>query len=243
MAVLYPSSFICTINRPLDEKMNVASEFERDQIPVSQRYRGMIVTVRNSGETLPQVYWLPSDDLTNDGWEAFAAGKVDIDQGAGNSGKILGVGADGIITPIKQFDMEFGEWYPDVGGMAPYEKTILHSKGLYMRMGRQVTVWGYVKFRQTKSFYIYNMVNLPFESYYEDTWWDDGVDLVIEYPATIGMFPMGSATTEHFVTAAVFGSQVDFRYLSASGSHPVVPAGTYDVSITATYPILEEPLV
>jgi len=68
-AVLFPSSIISTINRPLDDKANAISIEERNAIPMAQRYRGMMVVVQNTGETLPQIFWLPSDNLSNTGWK------------------------------------------------------------------------------------------------------------------------------------------------------------------------------
>ena len=68
-AVLFPSDIIVTINRPLDGKSNVLTITERDAIPVTQRYKGMIVVVQNTGATRPQIFWLPTNNLTNTGWE------------------------------------------------------------------------------------------------------------------------------------------------------------------------------
>ena len=67
---LFPSDIVATINRPLDGKANVASINERNMIPITHRYKGMVVVVQNiSGDA--QMYWLPSDDLSNNGWAEF----------------------------------------------------------------------------------------------------------------------------------------------------------------------------
>ena len=76
-AVLFPSDIIVTINRPLDGKSNVMTINERDAIPVTQRYKGMVVIVQNTEvihlqqKLRPQIFWLPTDNLTNTGWEEF----------------------------------------------------------------------------------------------------------------------------------------------------------------------------
>ena len=62
MASLFPSSMICTIDRPLDEKSNVLNITERDNIPISQRFRGMVVVIQNTGAIRPQIFWLPTDN-------------------------------------------------------------------------------------------------------------------------------------------------------------------------------------
>jgi len=67
MASLFPSSLLSIINKPLDDKTVKASIAERDAIPLLHRYRGMIVLVQNTGNIRPQLYWLPTDDLSN--WE------------------------------------------------------------------------------------------------------------------------------------------------------------------------------
>jgi len=77
MAIPFPSSLMNVNGEPLDSKTVVANITERNAIPVPQRYRGMQVTVKNSGATKPQVYWLPTDDLTNTGWQPLELGGGD----------------------------------------------------------------------------------------------------------------------------------------------------------------------
>jgi len=81
-AVLFPSSILTTINRPLDDKTNAITIAERNAIPLAQRYRGMMLVVQNVGVARPQIFWLPSDNLTNTGWEEI---KWDDLSGAGNT--------------------------------------------------------------------------------------------------------------------------------------------------------------
>ena len=71
--VLFPSDIVTTINRPLDAKSNVLTIAERNAIPVTHRYKGMVVVVQNTGEERPGIYWLPTHNLTNTGWEAIEA--------------------------------------------------------------------------------------------------------------------------------------------------------------------------
>ena len=66
--VLFPSDIVTIINRPLDAKSNVLTTQERNGIPVTQRYKGMIVVVQNVGEEQSKIFWLPTDNLTNTGW-------------------------------------------------------------------------------------------------------------------------------------------------------------------------------
>ena len=66
---LFPSDIVVTINRPLDGKANVLTVGERDAIPVTQRYRGMVLVVQNPGDARSRIFWLPTDNLTNTGWE------------------------------------------------------------------------------------------------------------------------------------------------------------------------------
>jgi hypothetical protein len=65
MSVNFPSSLTVITNEPIDSKTVKLSITERDAIPIPQRYKGMQVTVQNSGATKPVIYWLPTDDLTN----------------------------------------------------------------------------------------------------------------------------------------------------------------------------------
>ena len=69
--VLFPSDIVTTINRPLDAKSNVLTVSERNAIPVTQRYKGMVVVVQNLGGDRSGIYWLPTNNLTNTGWEAI----------------------------------------------------------------------------------------------------------------------------------------------------------------------------
>ena len=102
--VLFPSDIVATINRPLDGKTNVLSIAERNEIPITQRYRGMVVVVQNQGAALPQIFWLPTDNLTNSGW-----GEIDIDVEAMHDAILKEVelrlaehscGGDGIIVKL-----------------------------------------------------------------------------------------------------------------------------------------------
>jgi len=43
--------------------------FDRNQISPAHRYKGMIVTVQNPITERAQTWWLPTDNLTNTGWE------------------------------------------------------------------------------------------------------------------------------------------------------------------------------
>ena len=72
--VLFPSDIVTTINRPLDAKSNVLTLAERNAIPVTQRYKGMVVVVQNLGGDRSGIYWLPTNNLTNTGWE-----EIDLD--------------------------------------------------------------------------------------------------------------------------------------------------------------------
>jgi len=65
MASVFPSSIIVTINRPLDDKSVRANIAGRNAIPMSQRYKGMIVTVQNAGANKPQIFQLQSDNLND----------------------------------------------------------------------------------------------------------------------------------------------------------------------------------
>jgi len=69
MVSLIPTSLLSTVNRPLDEKTNFESIAQRDSMPMAHRYRGQVVVVRNTGAERPQIFWLPTDNLTNTGWE------------------------------------------------------------------------------------------------------------------------------------------------------------------------------
>jgi len=71
---LFPSSMIAILNKPLDGKTNVLSIEERNQIPLSQRYKGMMLVVQNPNDARPQLFWLPTDDLSNAGWEEIKFG-------------------------------------------------------------------------------------------------------------------------------------------------------------------------
>ena len=73
-AILYPSSMICTINKPLDEKTNALTLSDRNAIPLAQRYRGMVLVIQNTGLVRPQIFWLPTDDLSNAGWSEIEVG-------------------------------------------------------------------------------------------------------------------------------------------------------------------------
>ena len=74
MAVLFPASLVCTINRPLDDKTVKLNITERDQIPIAHRYRGMQVLVQNTGALKPQLFWLPTDNLNM--WEEISIGSA-----------------------------------------------------------------------------------------------------------------------------------------------------------------------
>jgi hypothetical protein len=69
---------VCTINRPLDDKANVLTIAERDAIPLAQRYKGMVLVVQNTAGIRPQIFWLPSEDLTNAGWEEIEENKSSV---------------------------------------------------------------------------------------------------------------------------------------------------------------------
>ena len=81
MASIFPESIICAINRPLDDKTNKLDLTERNALPTSQRYKGMFVVVQNALGTQSQVYWLPTDNLTNSGWVEFEAGAAAVSDG------------------------------------------------------------------------------------------------------------------------------------------------------------------
>ena len=75
-AVLFPSDIVTTINRPLDAKTNVLTIAERNAIPVAQRYKGMVVVVQNAGEDCSRIFWLPTNNLTNTGWEEIGLNEL-----------------------------------------------------------------------------------------------------------------------------------------------------------------------
>ena len=66
MAVIFPSDILNTTATPLDGKTLFATSVDRDNLPLSVRYKGMQVTVQEFNP--PKVYWLPTDDLANTGW-------------------------------------------------------------------------------------------------------------------------------------------------------------------------------
>ena len=74
MTVLFPSSMVATLNMPLDGKTNVLTIADRNAIPPSQRYKGMMVMVQNPIMVRAQLFYLPTDDLTNEGWEEIVVG-------------------------------------------------------------------------------------------------------------------------------------------------------------------------
>ena len=80
MASVFPSSVIVSINRHMDDKSNKLTITERDSIPLSQRYKGMVCVVQNTGTTLPQIFGLPDgNNLTNSGWvEIPIGGDIDL---------------------------------------------------------------------------------------------------------------------------------------------------------------------
>ena len=58
---------------------NVLTIAERNAMPITQRYKGMIVVVQGQGAALSQIFWLPTDNLTNSGWSAIDIdGEVDV---------------------------------------------------------------------------------------------------------------------------------------------------------------------
>jgi len=77
--VLFPSSIICTINKPLDDKTNVLTIAERDAIPLPHRYRGMMLVVQNTGTDYAQLFWLPTGNISNTGWEEIEIGSESAD--------------------------------------------------------------------------------------------------------------------------------------------------------------------
>ena len=76
--VLFPSSIICTINKPLDGKTNVLTINERNAIPIPHRYKGMMLVVQNTGAINAQLFWLPTGDLSNNGWEEIDVGSESV---------------------------------------------------------------------------------------------------------------------------------------------------------------------
>ena len=82
MSINFPSGLTNIRGEPLDSKAVVTSITERDAIPIAQRYRGMQVTVQNTGSTAPVVYWLATDDLTV--WSVKESGGVDLTPAATN---------------------------------------------------------------------------------------------------------------------------------------------------------------
>jgi hypothetical protein len=68
MAVAFPDSILVTTNRPTDAKVSVLTMAERDALPVSLRYKSMIIATRNPLGQRATWWCLPTDDLTNNGW-------------------------------------------------------------------------------------------------------------------------------------------------------------------------------
>ena len=101
--VLFASDIIATINRPLDGKVNVLTIDDRNAIPVTQRYKGMVVVVQNSGTDLAEIFWLPTSNLTNSGWEE------------------IGCADDGVIT--------IPNWTPSLGFAV--NQVVVHDGVLY----------------------------------------------------------------------------------------------------------------
>lgn len=64
----FPTSLRVAINRPLDDKINFQTIAERNAMPLSQRYKGMMCSVM--GDTGQDAVWyiLQTDNLTNTGW-------------------------------------------------------------------------------------------------------------------------------------------------------------------------------
>jgi len=78
VSVNFPSGLTNIRGEPLDSKAVVADIAARDAIPQAQRYRGMQVTVQNTGATKPVVYCLETDDLTDWSVKESGGGSTDL---------------------------------------------------------------------------------------------------------------------------------------------------------------------
>ena len=68
MATVLPTSLLVSTDLPADAKSKFASIAERDALPISLRYKAMLVAVANPIGQRATWWCLPTDDLTNSGW-------------------------------------------------------------------------------------------------------------------------------------------------------------------------------
>jgi hypothetical protein len=92
MAIAFPDSLLITTSRPADAKSLFSTIAERNALPLSLRYKGMIVAVRNPIGQRATYYKLATDDLTI--WEEIIHG--------GASTTIIGDWAPGVDYLLHQ---------------------------------------------------------------------------------------------------------------------------------------------